>query len=84
MFQLRGGAALSEFRLQKLLSSAQALVPELVAVHTGFVHFVDLHSALDAQKQSVLERLLRYGEARPAEAIPVTLLTVPRPGTISP
>ncbi len=88
MFQLRGGAALSEFRLKKLLLAVQAQVPEVSKITTVFEHFVDLHTALDSDKQAVLGQLLRYGsragaadEGQPAGTL---LLVVPRPGTISP
>lgn len=89
MLQLRGAAALSEFRLQKLLTAAQLQVPELASIDTAFVHFVDLHAALGNEQQQVLERLLQYGSASAAPAADIqdqafSLLVVPRPGTISP
>lgn len=87
MFQLRGTAALSEFRLKKLLAAAQLQVPELASVKTVFVHFVDLHVTLGAEQHSVLERLLQYGSSSVADDITdeqLSLLVVPRPGTISP
>jgi phosphoribosylformylglycinamidine synthase len=84
MLQLRGGAALSEFRLQKLLASAQEIVPELASVHTLFVHFVDLHTSLSEEQHGVLERLLQYGTKQDVEEMQVSALVVPRPGTISP
>ena len=87
MFQLRGTAALSEFRLNKLLVAAQLQVPELASVDTVFVHFVDLHVALSTEKKSVLERLLQYGSASAISGVSdetLSLLVVPRPGTISP
>ncbi len=89
MLQLRGAAALSEFRLQKLLDAAQRQVPELAIIDAVFVHFVDLHSTLGTEQHAVLERLMQYGSAtNPAAADDqpplLSLLVVPRPGTISP
>ena len=89
MFQLRGGTALSEFRLKKLLTAAQRQVPELASVDTAFVHFVDLHFTLSAEQHAVLERLLQYGSGSMPSSGEVrkealSLLVVPRPGTISP
>jgi phosphoribosylformylglycinamidine synthase len=89
MFQLRGGIALSEFRLKKLLTAAQRQVPELASVDTAFVHFVDLYVTLGAEQHAVLERLLQYGSASTPSSGDVrnetlSLLVVPRPGTISP
>jgi len=92
MLQLRGAAGLSEFRLKKLLNAAQRHVPELVTINAVFVHFVDIDVALDEKQHSVLERLLQYGEcaARTENTTDthtgtaLSLLVVPRPGTISP
>ena len=87
MFQLRGTAALSEFRLNKLLAAVQRQVPEMASVKTAFVHFIDLHLALSAEKQNVLERLLQYGSTSVVGDMDdetLSLLVVPRPGTISP
>ena len=87
MFQVRGGAALSEFRLKKLLTAAQSRVPEVARIDTVFVHFVDVDSALSTEKHVILERLLAYGSAAENEgrfSDADLLLVVPRPGTISP
>jgi phosphoribosylformylglycinamidine synthase len=88
MLQLRGGAALSEFRLNKLVAEAREQVPELEGITTGFVHFVDFDNQLSSEEHAVLEQLLRYGSST-AKTDPDTapgqfLLVVPRPGTISP
>ena len=85
MLQLRGGAALSEFRLNKLLALAQEQVPELAQISTEFVHFVDLETKLANDELKILGQLLTYGA--PVEADTgkgQLLLVVPRPGTISP
>ncbi len=87
MFQLRGGTALSAFRLKKLLSAAQVLVPQVARIDTVFEHFVDLDAALSAEKQAILVRLLQYGtvaENTASSSGAALLLVVPRPGTISP
>ncbi len=86
MLQLRGAAALSSFRLNKLLASARRAVPRLAAIGTEYVHFVDLEFALDHDHRRVLERLLRYGprDDVPSAAEGQVLLVVPRLGTISP
>ncbi|HEC17913.1 MAG TPA: phosphoribosylformylglycinamidine synthase [Gammaproteobacteria bacterium] len=86
MFQLRGGAALSAFRLNKLLAAAQAKVPEVAQIYTAFEHFVDTDLALDGEKRAVLQRLLQYGEQTTDDTLPrgSLLLVIPRAGTISP
>ena len=85
MLHLRGCPALSEFRLQKLLQQLQALVPAVTGVSADYLHIAELDGPLDAQQQQVLERLLSYGPVPAAGASEgVTLVVVPRPGTISP
>ena len=86
MLQMRGSAALSAFRLAKLLERVTALEPAVSALTAHFVHFVDLAEPLGEQARAVLETLLEYGPrgAAPASMHGETLLTVPRIGTISP
>ncbi|HFE32553.1 MAG TPA: phosphoribosylformylglycinamidine synthase, partial [Gammaproteobacteria bacterium] len=86
MLQLRGAAALSPFRVNKLLATARQAVPRLAAISSEYIHFVDLECALDGDGHRVLEQLLRYGPSDDAQ-MPVAgqiLLVVPRLGTISP
>jgi len=85
MLSLPGAPALSQFRLDKLLQLLQATEPRITAVSSRFVHFADLHCALDENELETLSTLLAYG---PASA-PVTdrgrpLLVTPRLGTVSP
>ncbi len=85
MLQLRGGRALSDFRLRKLLSTLQAEVPGIRDVTAVHYHFVEVLQQPDAAAMERLKVLLDYGE--PARELPdaqETLLVVPRPGTISP
>ena len=85
MLTLRGAAALSDFRLQKLSQRIQQTTGLSVQLYAEFMHFAELDGDLDAHQQDVLERLLRYGPAlsehKPAGQL---VLVVPRPGTISP
>ncbi|UXY16273.1 phosphoribosylformylglycinamidine synthase [Chitiniphilus purpureus] len=84
VLKLRGGTALSAFRIEKLRAALAAQdVP--LRLYAEFWHFVEVDTALDTQQQTVLERVLSYGEpARPAEATGTLLLVLPRIGTISP
>lgn len=90
MLQLRGGAAFSQFRLDKLLTTVQEALPDVVQsvirFSAEYVHFVDLERTLSAAAHQVLEQLLTYGEgvAGGEEASGQQLLVTPRPGTISP
>ncbi|MDB5903069.1 MAG: phosphoribosylformylglycinamidine synthase, partial [Betaproteobacteria bacterium] len=84
LIRLRGRAALSTFRLEKL---HLALSPDLpgVRVAAEYWHFAFASRPLDAAEMQRLERLLTYGPKSEAPAERGTLfLVVPRLGTISP
>ena len=80
---LRGAPALSEFRVSQLLAQFDEL--PVTAIYAEYVHFADLTAALDSNEADVLNSLLTYGPQL-AEHVPEgqLILTVPRPGTISP
>ena len=87
MLQLRGGSALSAFRLKKLLSTLQAGVAGIQAIQAEFIHFAELEQTLTPEQQATLETLLDYapsmtGTVKGDNA--VQFLVCPRPGTISP
>tara|TARA_R110002072_G_scaffold94299_4_gene208466 strand:+ start:5547 stop:9464 length:3918 start_codon:yes stop_codon:yes gene_type:complete len=85
MLELRGAPALSQFRRQKLLSTIQAMIPEIESVYAEFMHFVDVADELTASELNVLNKLLTYGPSAQSESNDgVLFLVVPRPGTISP
>ncbi len=90
MLTVRGNAALSRFRKEKLLLRLQAQNSKVVGLDAEFVHFADVAGELSTGEVSVLEQLLHYGP-RP-ETTPRAegqergklVLVAPRPGTISP
>ena len=96
MLAIRGSAALSPFRIAKLLARLRVQCPAVIGLDAAFVHFVDLERDLAGDERERLEALLTYGpreagaaEAGAAEASAaggegVSLWVVPRPGTISP
>jgi phosphoribosylformylglycinamidine synthase len=85
ILKLRGGAALSVFRRARLESALRAVDPRLAVAASTFWHFVALERPLRADEHGVLERLLAYGDAAPAdEGAGELYLVVPRLGTISP
>ncbi|MGM0564121.1 MAG: phosphoribosylformylglycinamidine synthase [Pseudomonadota bacterium] len=87
MFHLRGSAALSDFRLRKLLLEVRRVAPVVQKIEAEFIHFVSLDEGqtLSGEEQSQLESLLDYGFAPLAgEPDGELLLVTPRPGTISP
>jgi phosphoribosylformylglycinamidine synthase len=84
LIRLRGRAALSTFRLEKL---HLALSPDLadVRVAAEYWHFAFASRALDAAEMQRLERLLTYGpKSEPPAERGTLFLVVPRLGTISP
>ncbi len=85
MLKLRGGNALSSFRLEKLIQALNDAVPAISRIHAEYWHFAAARRALDAQERAVLEKILTYGPASLAEEPEGELfLVVPRLGTISP
>ncbi len=85
ILKLRGGPALSAFRLEKLHARLGQIAPGARIAGAEFRHFVETAHALDARERAVLEQLLVYGEpVRPAPPPGELYLVVPRLGTISP
>ena len=85
MLSLRGSAALSSFRIQKILANLSQSAPQINTVHADFWHFAWNEGELSAAQLETLTKILTYGP-RLAEEAPVgeLFLVIPRPGTISP
>ncbi|HWJ06955.1 MAG TPA: phosphoribosylformylglycinamidine synthase [Steroidobacteraceae bacterium] len=85
MLTFSGAPALSDFRLDKVLSAVRARVAHVEAIDTRYLHFVDVTAPLTAAETDVVQALLRYGPAtHAAEPHGEMLLVVPRFGTVSP
>ncbi len=85
MIVVHGGPARSAFRLAKLRTSARDAVPRLRDLSADHVHLVRARSPLDDDAMTTLQALLDYGAEAPVSRTgPATLVTVPRPGTVSP
>ena len=86
MLQIPGAAALSAFRIAKLLDRLRALEPAINGLDARFVHFVDLVQPLSAHERAILGQLLNYGPRLQGAAQQggESLLVVPRIGTLSP
>ena len=83
MLYLRGGPALSDFRLDRLLTAVRAQVPAISAVGAEVVYFVDTEQRLDDRQRAFLGRLLNEAAELPPPPGDL-LLVVPRLGTASP
>ena len=82
---LRGSAALSQFRLDKLYASLQDSAANIGHVYTEFVHFAFSDAALSQSEQDTLRQILTYGPKTDIESpAGELLLVIPRIGTISP
>src|SRR5579862_5278126 len=84
---MQGPAALSPFRIAKLLERLRTLEPSVSGLDSRFMHFVEAARPLSAPEQAVLAQLLTYGPRLAAghdAAGGQCLLVVPRAGTISP
>ena len=88
MLRLRGGQALSNFRIQKIVTDLQQSFPALQSIQSEYQHLVCLKSgveSLDAACMQTLERILAYGPSSPEIAHQgQRLFVIPRIGTISP
>ena len=84
---LRGRAALSPFRIAKLIAALDAARPghAITSITAHYRHFVEVQRPLHAGEQATLDRLLTYGpsgaDSPEGDAM---LLVIPRFGTISP
>ncbi|MDN5880761.1 MAG: phosphoribosylformylglycinamidine synthase, partial [Nitrosospira sp.] len=94
MLRLRGGGALSPFRLEKLASALKIAAPQVSHIYVEYWYFCALERDLGQNEVAILENLLKSnaGEILPREAAGQQaertggelLLVLPRPGTISP
>jgi len=85
IIKLRGARALSEFRVDKLLSTLRAEDAAVRAVSTEYWHFIECDAAPTAADQARLVRLLGGGEPLDGAARSgMKMLVVPRLGTLSP
>ncbi len=83
MISIPGSAALSDFRIQKLLASVRDFGVSSITSH--YVHLIEIDSELSESQQAVLENLLQYGPKLQDQNIDgIRLYSVPRVGTISP
>jgi phosphoribosylformylglycinamidine synthase len=94
MISIRGAAALSQFRLDRLLALLEAKSFPVTTLSSRWIHFVDAEE-LDPREREILNKLLTYGarerpapqHARPAAAAAAhthRILVTPRTGTESP
>nr|WP_202109763.1 phosphoribosylformylglycinamidine synthase [Bordetella sp. 02P26C-1] len=83
---LPGSSVLSAFRRERLLAQLREAGLPVADISARYEHFVSTEAALDAAQQQQLTQLLDYGTADAIEppAKSLSLLVIPRLGTISP
>ena len=79
----KGIAALSDFRRNKLIKQLQVIDANISDVQAEYIHFVDTKNKLSPKENTVLARLLTYGESFQGKPSDHLVLIVPRIGTIS-
>ncbi|MGJ8686374.1 MAG: phosphoribosylformylglycinamidine synthase [Spongiibacteraceae bacterium] len=85
MLILPGASALSEFRIEKLMSALSGGISGLRTLSSQFVHLVDASEELAPPVLATLEKLLEYGPRRElSRGEGEQFFVVPRLGTISP
>ena len=85
MISLRGSAALSPFRIEKILAALKGAAPRITHLYAEYWHFAWSDQPLSDAHQEVLKQILIYGPRMSEEAPAGELfVVVPRPGTISP
>jgi phosphoribosylformylglycinamidine synthase len=78
-----GGRALSDSKTAQLLANAQQLAPQITAVATHWVHWVQTDATPTADTSAKLQALLTYGDPAAASAGELVVV-MPRLGTVSP
>ncbi len=85
MLILRGISALSPFRIKKLLHKLRSVIPDIHAVSSQYVHFIESSESITPKQQMTLERILMYGaHSYEVNLVGTDIVVVPRIGTISP
>ncbi len=82
--QFEGGNALSNFRIQQLLPSLQAVHDKISAVSARFVHLVTSDAEPTPALKDQLAALLTYGEPYGGFTDGALIVVTPRFGTVSP
>ncbi len=90
MISLRGSAALSPFRIEKIQKNLDDICPNIGHVYAEFWHFVWTEGALSASQKNSLNQILTYGPSLHEASLQAEelqgelILVLPRVGTISP
>lgn len=85
MLILRGSAAMSAFRIEKLQQKFAGAGLQVEKISASYVHVVNLSQPLTKEEQAILEKVLSYGPSfEQNQWQGECIYVLPRPGTISP
>ena len=85
IIHIAGGPAYSKFRKEKLLEKLQTVNPQIKDIHSEYLHIVWCEKKIAASEKDTLEKILHYGpKAQVLDFKDNSIITIPRPGTISP
>jgi phosphoribosylformylglycinamidine synthase len=84
ILNFNGVSAISDFRSGKLLQQLKGIQPSITQVSAEYIHFVKTSKKINEKQKEILRNLLTYDIPYMKERSGKLLLTVPRPGTISP
>jgi phosphoribosylformylglycinamidine synthase len=82
---IAGGPAYSKFRKEKLLGKLQKVNGQIKDIHSEYIHIVWCEKKITDTEKVILEKILHYGpKAHSLKYKNNSIITIPRPGTISP
>ena len=85
IIHITGGPAYSKFRKEKLLRNLQIINNQIKDIHSQYIHIIWCEKKITATHKAVLEKILYYGPRAQALTFKNNIIiTMPRPGTISP
>ncbi len=85
MLKITGSSALSDFRINRLLSDITVIEPNIKSLAAQYIHFIDSDTELSDAEHNTLRQLLNYGSIfQNTQQVSEIILVVPRSGTQSP
>ena len=85
IIHIAGGPAYSEFRKEKLLGKLQTINKLIKDIHSEYIHIAWCEKKITENDKTTLEKILHYGpQSQILKFKDNAIITMPRPGTISP
>ena len=85
IIHIAGGPAYSEFRKEKLLGKLQTINKLIEDIHSEYIHIAWCEKKITENDKTTIEKILHYGpQSQILKFKDNAIITMPRPGTISP